>query len=70
MKQLSGVQVPVVAALPTPTSALAGVTMRLSSDNKPYWCTGAAWVDIGQYITVATTAPASPALNDLWLDIT
>lgn len=69
MKQLSGVQVPVVAALPMATSALAGVTIRLSSDNKPYWCTGTDWVDLGQYITVSSTAPGSPALNDLWLEI-
>jgi len=69
MKQLSGVQVPVVAALPTATTALAGTTLRLSTDDKPYWCTGAAWVDLAQSITVSASAPASPALNDLWLDI-
>lgn len=33
------------------------------------WCNGTAWVDLGQSISVSSTAPASPALNDLWLEI-
>lgn len=40
----------------TPTAATA-----LRGDN--------TWVTV-QTITVSTSAPASPALNDLWLDIT
>jgi hypothetical protein len=43
--------------------------VRLSTDNRPYWCDGTAWYCLQPQITVATTAPASPALNDLWLQI-
>ena len=35
-----------VSALPTASIALAGVTVRLTSDNKPYWCNGTSWVDL------------------------
>ena len=72
MRQLSPEQVAVVTSLPTPTTALAGSILRLSSDNKPYWCTGSAWVDMtlaGSAIAVSATAPSSPSVNDLWLDI-
>ena len=60
-----------VSALPTASIALAGVTVRLTSDNKPYWCDGATWTDlsVGRAITVSGTAPVSPSLNDLWLEI-
>ena len=69
MKALSPQPVVDVAALPTATPALAGAVFRLTTDNRPYWCTGSAWLPLGPQITVATTAPASPALNDLWLQI-
>lgn len=46
MRDLSYRIAPVVAALPTASAALAGVTVRLSTDNKPYWCDGTAWVDL------------------------
>jgi hypothetical protein len=46
MKDLSYRVVPVVAALPAASSTLAGVIVRLSTDNKPYWCDGTAWVDL------------------------
>lgn len=42
---------------------------RLATDGKPYWCNSTAWVDLGQSITVSTTAPGSPAVNYLWLEI-
>lgn len=67
MKQLAAAQAPVVAALPTATSALAGSIMRLSTNNKAYWCTGTAWVALD--ITVSASAPGSPQTNDLWVDI-
>jgi hypothetical protein len=35
-----------VAALPTPSSELNGVMVRLASDDKPYWCNGSQWVDM------------------------
>lgn len=66
MKQLAGVQVPVVSALPTAASGIAGTIMRLSTNNKAYWCTGAAWVALD--ITVASSAPSNPQTNDLWVD--
>jgi hypothetical protein len=46
MKDLSYPVVPVVAALPAASSTLAGVIVRLSTDNKPYWCDGTTWVDL------------------------
>jgi len=67
MKGLSPQQVVVVAALPTATSALAGSIMRLSTNDKAYWCTGTAWVALD--ITVSASAPSNPQTNDLWLDI-
>ena len=70
MKLLSPQAVVAVAALPNATAALAGAVMRLTTDNKPYWCDGAAWFDLSApVITVSTTAPGSPALNDLWVEI-
>lgn len=34
--------------MPAPSTALAGSLVRLSSDSKPYWCSGTAWVDLTQ----------------------
>ena len=69
MRSLGFDQVTAVAALPTASMALAGVVVRLTTDGKPYWCNGTDWVDLGQSITVSSSAPGSPALNDLWLEI-
>ena len=46
MKDLAYRVVPVVSALPAPSSGLAGVIVRLAVDNKPYWCDGTGWVDL------------------------
>ncbi len=46
MKDLAYRVVPVVSALPVTSTALAGVVVRLSTDNKPYWCDGATWADM------------------------
>ena len=46
MKDLAYRAAPVVSALPAASAALAGVIARLSTDNKPYWCDGTAWVDM------------------------
>lgn len=46
MKDLAYRVVPVVAALPVASTALAGVVVRLSTDNKPYWCDGTTWMDM------------------------
>ena len=60
-----------VGSLPTPTAALSGVTVRLTTDNKAYWCDGTSWLDLtaGKNITISASAPSNPALNDLWIQI-
>lgn len=67
MKLLAALQAPVVSALPTASTALAGSVMRLSTNNKAYWCDGSAWRALD--ITVAASAPSNPQTNDLWVDI-
>ena len=46
MQDLSYRSALAVAALPTPSASLNGVTVRLTTDNKPYWCNGTTWVDL------------------------
>lgn len=46
MKDLAYRVVPVVAALPAASATLAGVVVRLSTDNRAYWCDGTVWVDL------------------------
>ena len=46
MKDLGYRNAVAVSSLPTASAALAGVTVRLTTDNKPYWCNGSAWVDL------------------------
>ncbi len=46
MKDLAFRVIPVVLALPPSSSELAGVILRLSTDNKPYWCDGTGWFDL------------------------
>lgn len=48
MRDLAYRQAPVVSTLPAATVAIAGVVVRLSTDNKPYWCDGTAWFDLTQ----------------------
>lgn len=48
MRDLAYRQAPVVSALPAASVAIAGVVVRLSTDNKPYWCDGTAWFDLTQ----------------------
>lgn len=60
MKDLAYRAVPVVLSLPAPSASLAGVIARLASDNKPYWCDGAQWIDLsaggGGALTTASAA--------------
>lgn len=58
MKGLSYRNAVSVGSLPTPSTSLAGVTVLLTTDNKPYWCNGTTWVDL------TASGPASPAGND------
>lgn len=51
MKTLSFKQYPDVATLPVANATLAGVTVRLTTDSKPYYCDGVGWTDL-------TTDPA------------
>lgn len=74
MKDLAYRVVPVVTALPAPTATLAGVIVRLSSDNKPYWCNGTTWVDLTaagaggtQEVFVQPTAPTPTGSPYLWI---
>lgn len=46
MKSLAYKQALAVAALPTPSTAVQGVLVRLTTDDKPYWCDGTSWVDL------------------------
>ena len=48
MKDLAYRNAPVVTALPAASVSIAGVVVRLSTDNKPYWCDGTVWVDLTQ----------------------
>lgn len=48
MRDLAYRIAPVVSALPAASVAIAGVVVRLSTDNKPYWCDGTAWFDLTQ----------------------
>lgn len=61
MQQLSPVKAVAVGALPTPSAAWQGVTVRLTSDNKPYWCDGSAWVDLS--LTGSGGGAAGPSLG-------
>lgn len=54
MKDLAYRVTPVISALPAASAALAGVVVRLSTDNKPYWCDGTVWVDMTLLGTVDT----------------
>ena len=46
MKDLAYRLAPVVSVLPAASALLAGVVVRLSTDNKPYWCDGTVWLDL------------------------
>ena len=67
MKDLAYRFVPVVSILPTASVSLAGVVLRLSTDNKPYWCDGNVWVDLtqsgGNDTRLTTTSLAADVSN-------
>lgn len=46
MKDFAYRVVPVVSVLPAASAALAGVVVRLSTDNRAYWCDGTVWLDL------------------------
>ncbi len=64
MKDLSYRVVPVVAALPAASTAIAGVIVRLSSDNHPYWCDGTAWIDLVPEPRLSTVRLAADVTNN------
>jgi hypothetical protein len=64
VKDLSYRVVPVVAALPAATTAIAGVVVRLSSDNHPYWCDGTAWIDLVPEPRLTTVRLAADVTNN------
>ena len=73
MQDLAPRNMPAVASLPTATMALAGTTVRLTTDGHPYYCDGTQWIDLlvggGARITVSATEPTSPSTNDIWIQI-
>ena len=48
MKDLAYRITPFVDVLPAATPELAGVIVRLTTDDHPYWCDGATWTDLTQ----------------------
>lgn len=46
MKSLGMKQALAVTSLPTPSASYQGVTVRLTTDNKAYWCDGSSWIDL------------------------
>ena len=64
MKDLSYRVVPVVAALPAASTAIAGVVVRLSSDNHPYWCDGTAWIDLVPEPRLSTVRLSADVTNN------
>jgi hypothetical protein len=64
VKDLAYRVVPVVAALPAASTAIAGVVVRLSSDNHPYWCDGTAWIDLVPEPRLSTVRLAADVTNN------
>lgn len=64
MKDLAYRVVPVVAVLPAASTAIAGVVVRLSSDNHPYWCDGTAWIDLVPEPRLSTARLAADVTNN------
>lgn len=48
MKDLAYRVTPFVDVLPAASAALAGVIVRLTTDDHPYWCDGTTWTDLTQ----------------------
>ena len=60
----------VVGKVPVPTDLDIGELAVNTADKKLYTKhSNNAVVQIGTTITVSSTAPASPAVNDLWIEI-
>jgi hypothetical protein len=64
MKDLAYRVVPVVTALPAASAAIAGVVVRLSTDNHPYWCDGTAWIDLVPEPRLSTVRLATDVTNN------
>lgn len=64
MKDLSYRVAPAVSALPAASAALAGVVVRLSTDNHPYWCDGTAWIDLVPEPRLSTIRLAADVTNN------
>lgn len=56
MRDTSYRQVVKVAALPTPSAILEGVTVELATDKKPWYCDGTTWFDL----TASSAGGGSP----------
>ena len=64
MKDLAYRVVPVVSALPAASAALAGIVVRLSTDNHPYWCDGTTWIDLVPEPRLSTVRLAADVTNN------
>lgn len=73
MKSLSLKNQVAVDILPTPTTDLKGCIVRLTTNDHPYWCNGAAWIDLsaaasGQNVAISPTSPGYGVGNPgLWI---
>lgn len=56
---------PVVAALPAASAALAGTILRLATDNKPYWCDGSTWSVLAIPVGVDTSTAMARLTGDV-----
>lgn len=54
----------------TPNPGFTGVWVWSSTLAKPMYWNGSNWYSTQMNITVSTTAPSSPIVNQLWLDTT
>lgn len=64
MKDLAYRVVPVVASLPVASTTLAGVVVRLSTDNHPYWCDGTTWIDLVPEPRLSTVRLSADVTNN------
>ena len=64
MRDLSYRIGPPVAILPPASAALAGVVVRLFTDNKPYWCDGSLWLDLSTDRRLATARATADVINN------
>lgn len=53
----------------TPNPGIPGVRVWSTTLSRVMYWNGSVWASLQPTITVSTTAPASPVIGQLWLDI-